>query len=106
MNNIHKNNFVGEYNNYYSVYNDDICIGCCGTNDDSNNMIYIYLDSEYRGNGLGTELFKEVLDMFNDDIKITIQSNNIVMLRIIDHYNPMILLKNDEIGVYQINRKV
>ena len=60
-NDIKKDNIIGEYSKYYSVYNDDKCIGCCGTNEDSNSMIYIYLDSEYRGNGLGTELFKEMV---------------------------------------------
>lgn len=99
-----KHTSIGEYTNYYSIYDDNKCIGFSAINKDSNSMIYIYVEPNYRGNGFGTKMFSEMVKLFDDSIILTVETNNVVMNRIINHYNPIINFKNSDMCIYQIKR--
>ena len=95
---------IGEYTNYYSIYEDDKIIGFSAVNKDSNNMIYVYVEPHYRGNGFGTRIFNEMVEMFKNDIILTVETSNVIINRIISHYDPIINFKNTDICIYQIKR--
>lgn len=96
---------IGEYTNFYSIYEDNNCIGYSAINKDSNSMIYVYVEPNYRGNGFGTKMFKEMVKLFDNDIILSVEVNNVIINRIINHYNPIINFKNSDMCIYQIKRK-
>lgn len=66
----------------YEVVNDNIKIGYVFILDDNINEIYIYIKEEYRSNGYGTEVFKNILKKFNDrkELFFNIDLKNIIAI--------------------------
>ena len=93
-------------NNNYDILLDNKKIGYTNLLSNPFNMIEIFIDKEYRGNGYGSNSFKLLLeDLKKDNINnliITIQVDNIPMMRIINHYKSIIKNKNDKLITYEI----
>ena len=93
-------------NNNYDILLDNKKIGYINLISNSFNMIEIFIEEDYRGNGYGSDSFKLLLDdlkKYNiNNITITIQVDNIPMMRIINHYKCIIENKNNEFMTYEI----
>ena len=93
-------------NNNYDILLDNKKIGYTNLLSNPFNMIEIFIDKEYRGNGYGSNSFKLLLeDLKNASINnliITFQVDNIPMMRIINHYKSIIKNKNDKLITYEI----
>lgn len=85
-----------EYNfdlgdDYYTYKNNDLVIGYARINVIEPYQIYIFVNENIRGNGYGTKLFQEVLDILKKNgvsqIETETSIGNIAMIRILEHYN-------------------
>lgn len=92
--------------NNYDILLDNKKIGYINLISNPFNMIELFIDEVYRSNGYGSNSFKLLLeDLKKDNINnliITIQVDNIPMMRIINHYKSIIKNKNDKLITYEI----
>lgn len=92
--------------NNYDILLDNKKVGYINLISNPFNMIELFIDEVYRSNGYGSNSFKLLLeDLKKDNINnliITIQVDNIPMMRIINHYKSIIKNKNDKLITYEI----
>ena len=93
-----------KYDIYYKIIKDNNDIGYIGVLFDSINIINIFVKNNYQGYGYGSKSFDLVLNELKNIYKIiiTIPSDNIKMLRIVNHYKNIIINKNDDLITYSI----
>ncbi|MBQ9318770.1 MAG: GNAT family N-acetyltransferase [Bacilli bacterium] len=95
-----------KFDEIYQIFNDNTMIGSISILYNSINMINIYIDEKYRGYGYGSDSFRLILEQLKNKkilkIMITIPVNNIIMMRIINHYKNMIKNKNNELITYEL----
>ncbi len=95
---LYEKEILKSYSTAYTLIYDDELIGLGAIGEDiSENMIFIVLKSEYRGNGLGRTFFEKLLykkrEQFesdkqaNQDIFLNIEKNNLPMIRIVKKLN-------------------
>ena len=93
-------------NNNYDILLDNKKVGYINILSNTFNMIEIFIEENYRGNGYGSDSFKLLLNELKKDsinnLIITIQVDNIPMMRIINHYKCIIKNKNDKLITYEI----
>lgn len=96
-------------NNNYDILLDNNKIGYINIISNPFNIIELFIEENYRGNGYGSNSFKLLMDEFRKDninnLIITIQVDNIPMMRIINHYKCIIKNKNEELVTYEIFNK-
>ena len=63
-------------------------------------MIQIYIDKKYENNHYGSELFKNMLGLFKQNIYISVKEDNVKMLRIIDNNDCSEIGRNNGIITY------
>ena len=92
--------------NNYDILLDNKKVGYINLISNPFNMIELFIEENYRSNGYGSNSFKLLLeDLKKDNINnliITIQVDNIPMMRIINHYKSIIKNKNDKLITYEI----
>ena len=93
-------------NNNYDILLDNKKIGYINLISNPFNMIDMFIDKVYRGNGYGSNSFKLLLNELKNasinNLIITFQVDNIPMMRIINHYKSIIKNKNDKLITYEI----
>lgn len=87
----------------YVVDNKVVGYGIFRNND--YDMIQIYINKEYENNHYGSELFKNMLGLFEQNVYISVKEDNIKMIRIIDNNNCVEIGKNNGIITYVYNPK-
>ncbi|MDD2435109.1 MAG: GNAT family N-acetyltransferase [Bacilli bacterium] len=104
--NEEKNKIASKYDFYYNIFNDDVCVGYAAISINSNDMLYIYIIDEYRGNHFGKEVFNELLKEFKkydvSKINIMVDSKNIQFKRIISHKQAAIVHRNSKLELYEV----
>lgn len=63
-------------------------------------MIRIYIDENYEGMHYGSELFKNMLSLFKQNVYISVREDNIRMQRIINNNNCSEIGKNNGVVTY------
>lgn len=100
------NEIKGKYDYYYEIYSDNTLIGFSSIRKDSNDMLYIYIHKNYRGNNLGNETFNKILQKFKElginEISVIIDNNNIQMIRIINHHKFIIIGDYNNFKIYKL----
>ena len=75
----------------FKLLKDDRPLGVGTINKDEENLIYIYIKQELRGNGYGKILFSKMMDVAKkkgfEEIKLTFPKDNIQMVKIVDDNN-------------------
>ena len=79
---------IKEQSDVYVIKKDDVVIGWGKINHNEDNKIEISILHEYRGNGYGTELFRELLKTFDKSeiIYLTFEDSNIIAKRIVEKF--------------------
>ena len=98
-----------EYNfnlsdNYYAYKKNDLTIGYARVNVVEPYQIYIFINVDIRGNGYGTKLFNEVLNILRANNVTQIEAEtpigNRAMIRILEHYNGKEVTRYNDIVHY------
>lgn len=98
--------YIGKYDDFYNILYKNIEVGFVAINYNSINMIYIFVENKYRGNGLGTIAFNEILKKLKSNTKrivLTFDKDNLKMFKIVNHYNAIIKNQNSELITYEID---
>lgn len=78
---------IVDYKSIYKMIKDEKVIGYGTINKDQENVIYIFIQEEYRGNGYGKILFHKMIEETKKEgfkeIKLKFERNNIQMLKIV-----------------------
>ena len=79
INNYVKNNVEKFLNNYFNIVVDNIMVGCLLLTDRDDGILLdeIYLEEEYRNNGIGTDIIKNVISN-NDIIYLWVYKENLI----------------------------
>lgn len=90
--------------NYYTYKKNNLTIGYARVNVVEPYQIYIFINADIRGNGYGTKLFSEVLNILKNNsvtqIAIETPISNRAMVRILEHYNGKEVTRYDDIAHY------
>ena len=77
-----------EYEQCYKLVNDNETIGVGTINKDKENLLYIFVKQELRGNGYGKILFSKMIDEARkkgyEEVKLTFPRENIQMVKIVN----------------------
>lgn len=96
-----------EYDFYYEILLNNTMIGISAISKKSNNMMYIYIKPEYRGNNYGKEAFNLLINEFRklniNVISLEIEKNNTQMLRILEHEKYKIIRSSFDFNFYEMN---
>lgn len=84
--NINQIREIVDYEDIYKLVKDDKIIGYGTINKDKENIIYVFIEQDLRGNGYGKILFSEMIKIIEKlgykDVKIIFKRENIQMLKI------------------------
>lgn len=96
-----------EYDFYYEIFLNNVVIGISAISKKGNNMMYIYIKPEYRGNNYGKEAFNLLINEFRklniDVIYLEIEKNNTQMLRILEYEEYKIIRNSFDFNFYEIH---
>lgn len=94
------------FDNFYKVILDNEVIGLGALAFSGRDMIYIQIKSEKRGNGYGTKLFSKLIEILKDskinNVFVTYETKNLIMKRIVSHYENHENFRNLEYTVDEI----
>ena len=100
---------IVDYKYIYKMVKDEKVIGYGTINKDQENVIYIYIQEEYRGNGYGKILFHKMIEETKKEgireIKLIFKRNNIQMLKIATNVGGLHLSTMEENVQYLIHIK-
>ena len=97
---------IVEYKFLYKLVKDDKVIGYGTINNDKENIIYIYIEEQLRGNGYGKILFSKMIEEIKKigykEVKIKFAKENIQMLKIVKNNEGLHLSSNEDGVTYLI----
>ena len=90
INNYVNNNVPKSLNNYFNIVVDDKIVGCLLLTDRDNGILLdeIYLEEDYRNNGIGTDIIKNVIKL----VKLVTKKETIRII-IVYHVHLKIIMK-------------
>ena len=98
--------FLKMYDNSYKVYIEDIYVGFSALSLNSKDMVFIYVDPEYRGSGYGKKMFSMMTKLLENinikEIDLLFDTNNIQMNKIINSYSSYEIVKSKDVVSYKI----
>lgn len=102
--NIDNLNIEGKENilSLYKYFKDNIKIGYAIITKDEEDKIKIYIDEPYQGNGYGKKLFKDILDIVNNEV--VVKTDNPIMKIIINFYGGIEISNKEGNITYKVPR--
>ena len=106
-NNSISDNINNKYDYYYEIFSDNTPIGYGAIAKSNNDMLYMYLYEEYRGNNYGIKVFdcmvEKIKELGLEKLFIVIDNNNLPMKRIIAHKQNKVVLSGPTFKCYEIS---
>ena len=90
---------IVDYEIIYKLVKDDRVIGYGTINKDKENLIYIFIENELRGNGYGKFLFSKIINEVKNigykEAKVAFERENMQMLKIVKNAGGLHLSTNE-----------
>lgn len=98
-----------EYHYCYKLVKDEETIGFGTINKNKENLLFVFISEENRGNGYGKILFEKMLqetkNIGHKEARVTFNKGNIPMLKIVSDNGGVHLSSNEELVKYVIPLK-
>ena len=98
-----------KYDYCYKLVKDNQPLGFGTINKDKENLLFIFINKEQRGNGYGKVLFSKMLEETKnigyDEVKITFSKENAPMLKIAENSGGKQILEDEDSIKYEFSLK-